>query len=64
MSKKILHEKFYEKYSRFIQEGSWIQEDYVDPNLYYLDACKVSQTSANPKVSYTIKVIDVTPLAT
>ena len=29
---------FEKKYSRFIQEGPWTSEDYIDDNLYYLDA--------------------------
>jgi hypothetical protein len=55
--------EFYKKYSRFIQEGSWIKEDYVDPNLYYLDAESTLHTSTQPKVTYNISVIDVAPLA-
>lgn len=61
--KKALALQFYKKYSRFIQEGSWIKEDYVDPNLYYLDAESTLHTSAQPKVTYNISVIDVSPLA-
>ena len=54
---------FYKKYSRFIQEGSWIKEDYTDPNLYYLDSESTLHTSAQPKVTYNISVIDVSSLA-
>ena len=54
--------KFYEKYSRFLQEGTWNSDDYIDDELYYLDAQKVSITSAQPKVTYTIQVMDVEPL--
>lgn len=50
--------KFYRKYARYIQEGSWISEDYVDDNLYFLDAESVLYTSAFPQVSYSINVID------
>ena len=61
--KRALELQFYKKYSRFIQEGSWIKEDYTDPNLYYLDAESTLHTSAQPKISYNIQVIDVAPLA-
>ena len=39
------NKEFYTKYSRFIQEGSWIKEDYTDPNLYYMDAESTLYTS-------------------
>jgi len=54
--------KFYEKYSRFIQEGTWSSKDYIDPELYYLDALQVGRTSAQPKVSYQIDVVEVSEL--
>ena len=54
-----LWKEFYKKYSRFIQEGSWIKEDYTDPNLYYMDAESTLYTSTQPKVTYNISVIDV-----
>ena len=62
--KRALNSQFYKKYSRFIQEGSWIKEDYTDPNLYYLDSESTLHISAQPKVTYNISVIDVAPLAT
>ena len=61
--KRELAIKFYKKYSRFLQEGSWIKEDYTDPNLYYLDAESTLHASAQPKVTYNISVIDIAPLA-
>ena len=60
--KKTLHLQFYKKYSRFIQEGSWINEDYVDDNLYYLDAESTLHTSAQPKVTYTINVLELSQI--
>ena len=57
--KKKLNKKFYEKYSRFIQEGSWVSEDYMDDDLYYFDAESVLYTSSRPQISYTINVIDL-----
>lgn len=54
-----LNNEFFKKYSRFVQEGTWISEDYFDDDLYYLDACNVGQTSAFPQVSYTINVLEL-----
>ena len=60
--KRALNLQFYKKYSRFIQEGSWIKEDYIDDNLYYLDAESTLHTSARPKVSYSINVLELSQL--
>ena len=57
--KKTLQVEFYRKYSRFIQEGTWTDESYIDDELYYLDALQVASTSAYPKISYTINVIEI-----
>ena len=60
--KQVIKKDFYKKYSRFLQEGTWSSQDYVDSNLYYLDALQVSNTSAQPKVSYTVNVLEVSKL--
>ena len=60
--KKNLISDFESKYYRFIQEGSWISEDYIDDELYYLDSESTLHNSSQPKVSYTIKVISVDSL--
>lgn len=60
--KNQIEKDFYAKYSRFIQEGTWESTDYIDNELYYMDALQVSNTSAQPKVSYTINVIEVSEL--
>lgn len=52
-----LNRRFYAKYSRFIQEGSWTSEDYWDDDQYYLDALQVAYQSARPQVSYDISVL-------
>lgn len=57
--KANLNKQFYQKYSRFIQEGTWISEDYIDDNLYYLDAQNTLSASRSPKVDYTINVLDI-----
>lgn len=59
---KGLDLKFYKKYSRFIQEGSWISEDYIDDNLYYLDAQSVAYTSSRPQISYDISVTRISSI--
>lgn len=60
--KEELTNDFNNKYSRFIQEGTWNSTDYIDSELYYLDALQVSNTSAQPTVSYTINVVEISEL--
>lgn len=60
--KSAIEKEFYKKYSRFLEEGTWSSQNYIDPELYYLDALQVSDTSAEPKVSYTINVLEVSQL--
>ena len=62
IEKENLHRAFYKKYSRFLQEGSWISEDYVDDNLYYLDAESTLNTSSKPKITYDISVLELSQL--
>jgi hypothetical protein len=50
---------FYQKYSRFIQEGTWIDESYIDESLYYNDALSVAYNSSTPKISYSINVLSL-----
>lgn len=57
-----IHEAFYKKYSRFIQEGSWTSQDYLDEDLYYLDAQSVAYTSSRPQISYDISVLRLSAL--
>lgn len=59
---KELHQKFYNKYSNYIQEGSWTSEDYIDPNIYYYDTLSVAYTSSRPQVQYDIAVTRVSEL--
>lgn len=59
VKKKELNKIFFIKYARFIQEGSWIDEKYMDDNLYYLDSLAVLRNSCSPKVTYDIGVIDL-----
>ena len=57
--RKKIEQKFNQDYARFIQEGPWISEDYIDDELYYLDALATGYTSSRPKVTYTIDVFDL-----
>lgn len=59
---KELNWAFFRKYSRFIQEGSWIKEDYIDDTLYFLDAQSVAYTSSRPQISYSISVARLSSL--
>lgn len=56
------NKEFFNKYSRFIQEGSWISEDYTDPNLYYLDAQNIAYTSSRPQITYNISAMRLSDL--
>lgn len=60
--KRILNLKFNTRYARFIQEGTWIDEKYVDDDLYFYDARSIGYESAMPKVTYQMNVIDVSVL--
>ena len=60
--KNKLDQLFYSTYSRFIQEGTWMSEDYMDDNKYYADSLSVLYNSCYPQVAYTINVIAVNSL--
>ena len=60
--KKELNYLFFKKYSRFIQEGTWISEDYVDDDKYYADSQSVLYNSCYPQVSYSINVLALSAL--
>ena len=53
---------FWNKYSRFIQEGTWNSSDYYDDNLYYLAAENVLRTSSRPQFKFDINVISLESL--
>ena len=61
-SKDALEKAFLTKYNSFIKEGTWSSNDYIDSELYYLDAVQVSNTSAMPKVEYSIDVAEVSEI--
>ena len=43
-----LNKKFYSTYSRFIQEGTWISDEHIDDEKYYIDAQSVMYNSCFP----------------
>lgn len=65
LSKELMEEKkgilrqFYSKYSAFIRESNWVDNKYIDDELYYLDARDSLHAAAFPKISYDIKVNDI-----
>ena len=60
--KSDINYKFFNKYSSFVQEGTWNSEDYYDDNLYYLDAENTLYNSAYPKTTYSINVVEISQL--
>lgn len=60
--KNKLNLTFEKKYNRFIQEGSWTSEDYVDDDLYYLDAETTLFSSSQPKIEYSINVVEISQI--
>ena len=60
--KVAIIEEFEDKYMRFIREGSWQDDSYIDSELYYLDGLVVSEQNAQPRVDYKISVIDVSSI--
>lgn len=55
--KTILNQIFFSRYSRFIQEGTWMDEKYYEDDLYYADALSVMYNSCYPQVAYNIGVL-------
>ena len=60
--KQELNAAFNKKYHSFIQEGTWIDEKYIDPNEYYLDAQQVLYNSCYPVVSYSISAANLSEI--
>ena len=60
--KDALNAAFYSIYYRFIQEGTWMSEEYADDEKYYNDSLSVLYNSCSPKVAYTINVISLSTL--
>ena len=54
-----IKKNFTKRYGTYIQEGTWSSSNYLDNNLYYLDAIQTLALSAKPQVEYSISVTDV-----
>lgn len=54
--------EFYRKYSRFLREGCWSGNEYINDDLYYFDAVKNTNLSSRPVVNYDISVMRVSAL--
>ena len=61
--KEALDKAFFTKYSRYIHEGTWINEECVDDEKYYSDALSVLFNSSYPKVVYSINVVNLEVLS-
>lgn len=55
-AKNTLHLAFYTEFYRFIREGTWMSEDYLDDDKYYIDAQSTLYNSCFPKATYQINV--------
>lgn len=62
IKKEELNKLFYQRFYRFIQEGTWKDDKYIEDDKYYSDAVSTAANSALPKVTYTFNVIDVAQL--
>ena len=51
------HKEFNDKYSIYLMEGTWQDEDYISDDEYYLDGLNVAYTSSRPQLSYNINVL-------
>ena len=61
-NKTKLNQLFFKRYARFIQEGTWNSEEYIDDEKYYADAQSVLYNSCYPQVSYVINVFEISQL--
>lgn len=57
-----LTEQFYKKYEPYIKEGTWTDSNYLTDNEYYWASEQVLSDSCKPKISYSINVVDISPL--
>lgn len=57
-----ISERFYKKYEPFLKEGTWTDSNYLTDNEYYWAAVNVLNDSSQPKITYILKVVDLSPL--
>jgi hypothetical protein len=53
---------FYKVFSRFIQEGTWKDDNEIDDEQYYINAQSVAYNSSKPSIAYTIDVMELSSL--
>lgn len=51
------------KYARYINEGTWSADGYIDSDLYYADATRALSVSCMPRVEYSLSAMDLTKIA-
>ena len=56
------HKAFNDKYSTYLMEGTWQDDNYIDPDEYFLDGLNVAYTSSRPQLSYSINVMRLSSL--
>jgi len=56
------HKEFNDKYSTYLMEGTWQDDNYIDPDEYFLDGLNVAYTSSRPQLSYSINVMRLSSL--
>lgn len=57
--KQQITKAFNQIYSRFIQEGNWSSNQYINHDDYYADSLKVALDSSKPRAEYTINAINL-----
>lgn len=57
-----ISEQFYKIYEPYIKEGTWTDSNYLTDNEYYWAANSVLSDSCKPQITYSFKIIDISPL--
>lgn len=60
--KETLHRLFNNKYAKFIREGVYSGDNFINDDLYYMMSKSVLETSSMPEIQYSFAVIDISPL--
>ncbi len=60
--KKELNNLFTKIFSKYILEGTWVDESYNNDEKYYIDAQSTLYNSAFPQVTYNFSMIDISSI--
>ena len=60
--KEALNLAFYKVFARYIQEGTWKDDNEIDDEKYYINAQSVAYNSSKPQIVYTINVMELSSL--